>query len=432
MMILYHILSTAFALVTVPGWILYSGLTGKKRRGLWHHFGAVPPLSETEASNSKTVWLHALSLGEVKAAAPVLAALKERQPDLRIAVSVTTDTGYDGAHQHLAFADQIFFHPFDCTPFVFWALSRVRPDGFVLMDTGFWPGFLHLLRIRRIPAILLNGRLSERSLKRYRRLGNFARQVFGSFTCAGMQSDEGAAAMQSLGLDPSRVHVFGDPKFDGLRTFTDAQKQARRSSMNIPSERPVWVAGSTHAGEEEILLDAHRKLRKRFPDLLLILAPRRLERVADIATLLQARNISFQKRSEIESKGPAHPEVLLLDTMGELAGMYGIAQAAFVGRSLLPPGGGHSLLEPIASGVPVLHGPFIENVRHVAKELRQAGLAFEVQHADEVQSVLGKILRDPETGGRVVDKAQDLLARHQGAAAHMTDLVLQALEGKTL
>ncbi|MCH7622893.1 MAG: hypothetical protein IIB46_02295, partial [Nitrospinae bacterium] len=168
MILLYHIISTILAFLVAPCFVIYSLVTSRKHRGLWHHFGLVP--SPSCSSSQKTLWVFALSLGEVTAAAPVLKLIHEERPDLRIVVSVTTDSGYDGARKKIPFADQIIFHPLDCLPFTLTALNRIRPDVFIVTDTGFWPGLLDLLARRKIPALLFNGRLSQRSQKRYQQL----------------------------------------------------------------------------------------------------------------------------------------------------------------------------------------------------------------------------------------------------------------------
>ena len=330
MIFLYHILSIVLAVFVAPFFLIYSLVTKNKRRGLMNHFGLVP--ATPHASSQKTLWLFALSLGEVTAAAPVLKIIHEKQPDLRIVVSVTTDSGYDGALQKIPFADQIIFHPLDCLPFTLLALARIRPDCFVVTDTGFWPGLLDLLARRKTPALLFNGRLSDRSAKRYQRLGNFSKNLFNRFRVLGMQSQAGKEAFQSLGVDLSRLKVIGDPKFDALVFVPENEREEMRAQLKIPDKSLVWIAGSTHRGEEEIILSVHQKLRKKFDDLVLIIAPRRLERLDSIKALLSSREISFTRRTRI-SEAPQN-QVILLDTMGELGKLYSIADLAFVGNSL--------------------------------------------------------------------------------------------------
>lgn len=425
-MTLYHFVSTLGALGAVPLFTLYSLFTGRKRRGLIHHFGWVP--CKPPAPGQKTLWTFALSLGEATAAAAVLKIVHEARPDVRIVVSATTDSGYDGARRKIPFAEEIFFHPFDCLPFTVTALNRIRPDVFLVADTGFWPGLLDLLAQRKIPSLLFNGRISKRSFKGYRSARQFSKNLFNRFSVLCMQSQDGKDSMQSLGVDPSKLRMIGDPKFDALVPVSDNEREKTRLSLGIRPTSPVWVAGSTHAGEEEIILQAFQNLQSRFDDLVLILAPRRLERVREVESLLKTRQIPFIKRTAINESSDAENRVILLDAMGELAKLYSIGEAAFVGRSLIPPGGGHNLMEPAAHGGVVIHGPHIENFRRVAEELKQQGLAFPVNNADEMKTVLESLLRDTSKQTGRADKASEWIKTRQGASRRMADIILETLK----
>jgi 3-deoxy-D-manno-octulosonic-acid transferase len=425
MILLYHILSLVLAFFVVPFFSIYSFWTNSKRRGLPHHFGLVPYPSHSPSQ--KTLWVFALSLGEVTAAAPVLKVLHEEQPDLRLLVSVTTDSGYDGARQKIPFADQIFFHPLDCLPFTLIALNRIRPDCFVVTDTGFWPGLLDILTWRNTPALLFNGRISARSLRRYQLLGIFSKNLFNRFSVLGMQSQEGKEALQTLGIDPLRLQVIGDPKFDALVKIPEEDRQKIRTEFGIEGTNRVWVAGSTHAGEEEIILDTYQSLKNKFEDLVLIIAPRRLERVDAMESLLKIRKIPFIKRTDIRETSAK--QVILLNTMGELGKLYAIANVAFVGNSLLPPGGGHSLMEPVVQGVPVVHGLHVENFRQIAEELKQNELAFPVKDANEMETVMTTLLENSSKRAEFTEKASAWIDSHRGASRRMADIILDALKG---
>lgn len=425
MILLYHILSLVLAFFVVPFFSIYSLWTNSKRRGLPHHFGLVPYPSHSPSQ--KTLWVFALSLGEVTAAAPVLKVLHEEQPDLRLIISVTTDSGYDGARQKIPFADQIFFHPLDCLPFTLIALNRIRPDCFVITDTGFWPGLLDILTWRHTPSLLFNGRISERSLRRYQGLGIFSKNLFNRFSVLCMQSQQGSDALQSLGIDPARLKVIGDPKFDALVKIPEEDRQKIRTEFGIEDADRVWVAGSTHAGEEKIILDTYQSLKNKFDDLVLILAPRRLERLDAVESLLKNRQIPFTRRTGISET--TAKQVILLDTMGELGKLYSIANLAFVGNSLLPPGGGHSLMEPIVQGVPVVHGHNIENFRQVAEELKQNELAFPVKDANEMGTVITALLENSSERAKFTDKATNWIDSHRGASRRMAEIIFDTLKG---
>ena len=267
-------------------------------------------------------------------------------------ISVTTDSGYEGALEHLKMAENIFFHPLDCLPFTWLAISRVQPDLYVVTDTGFWPGLIDQLHNKKIPMILLNGRISHTSAKRYLKAGTLFKVMFKKLDRLCMQNKNSQQAMVDLGISLEKIELVGDPKFDGLQPANNDDKARLRKIFKLEENTTLWIAGSTHPGEEEIVLDAHLRLKKMHPDLVLILAPRRIERVADISTLLEKKNIPFCRRSLLDNSLPK--SVILLDTMGELAGVYSMSKVAFIGRSLIEPGGGHSLMEPLSNGAAVL------------------------------------------------------------------------------
>ncbi len=432
MITFYNLFSALAALAVLPLFTLYSLVTGKKRRGLAHHFGFVPrPTSQGDKEGDKggkVLWLYALSRGEVNAAVPILRRIREDNPNMLIVVSVTTDSGFDAARERLAFADQIMFHPLDCWPFIALAVNRIQPDLFAVVDTGFWPGLLHSLQARKIPTVLINGRISKKSIRRYKMFRPVARLMFTSFAKLCMQNQQSLDAALSLGADPARVQLCGDAKLDALLPVPDEERKRLRKSLDIADAASVWVAGSSHAGEEAIILDAHKSLLAKRPGLTLILAPRRMERVDEIKDLLVARKFSFALRSTITAGAARNGNVILLDTMGELANIYAIADACFVGRSLIAPGGGHSLIEPVAQGKPVLHGPHVENVRDAAEELGKTGLAITVMDAGEIESAISKLLDDKPLRDELAQKAQTFIAEKKGAARQIADLLLECLE----
>ena len=416
----YHILSLLVAVVMVPVFTTLAVFSKHKFKFLRHHFGFVPTIKKGE---SKILWLHALSLGEVKAAAPVLKNLHNKSPYLKIVVSVTTDSGYEGAVEHLKIAEKIFFHPLDCLPFTYLALSRIKPDLYIVTDTGFWPGLTDQLHKQNTPQILFNGRISHRSAKGYLKAGSLFKTMFQQFNRLCMQNKNSEQAAAALGVDPDKVEVIGDPKFDSLQPLTVEDRNRLRKTFLLKEDTPVWVAGSTHTGEEEIILNAHQQLREKHPDLILILAPRRIERINEVVALLQKKNLSFARRSSLEISEP----VILLDTMGELAKVYSLGQMAFIGKSLIEPGGGHSLIEPLSHGLAVLHGPHIENIGHVADEAHTNGLAFTVHNAEEIVKTVHSLLRHKERRMELAEKAKKLIEDQQGASEKMAETIQNVL-----
>ena len=418
----YHILSLLVAVVMVPAFTILTVFSKHKFKFLRHHFGFVPTIKKGE---SKILWLYALSLGEVKAAAPVLKKLHNESPHLKIVVSVTTDSGYEGAMEHLKMAENIFFHPLDCLPFTCLALGRIKPDLYVVTDTGFWPGLTDQLHKQNTPQILFNGRISHRSAKGYLKAGSLFKTMFQQFDKICMQNKNSAQAATALGVNPDRIEVIGDPKFDSLHPLTNENRNELRKTFLLKEDTPVWIAGSTHAGEEEIILNAHQQLREKHPDLVLILAPRRIERINEVVAFLQKKNLSFIRRSLPENSESV--PIILLDTMGELAKVYSLGQVAFIGNSLIEPGGGHSLIEPLSYGIAVLHGPHIGNIGHVAEEAHTSGLAFTVYNAEEIVKTVHSLLKHKERRMELAGKARKLIEDQQGASEKMAGIVQNVL-----
>jgi 3-deoxy-D-manno-octulosonic-acid transferase len=418
----YHILSLIAAVVMVPVFTALAVFSKHKFKFLRHHFGFVPTIKKGE---SKILWLYALSLGEVKAAAPVLEKLHNENPHLKIVVSVTTDSGYEGAVEHLKMAENIFFHPLDCLPFTSLALNRIKPDLYIVIDTGFWPGLTDQLHKQNTPQILFNGRISHRSAKGYLKAGSLFKTMFQQFDRLCMQNANSKQAAAALGVNPDKVEVIGDPKFDSLHPLTNEDKNLLRKTFLLKEDTPLWIAGSTHAGEEEIILNAHQQLREKHPDLTLILAPRRIERINEVVALLQKKNLSFSRRSLLENSESV--SIILLDTMGELAKVYSLGQMAFIGNSLTEPGGGHSLIEPLSHGIAVLHGPHIENIGHVADEAHTNGLAFTVHNAEEIVKTVHSLLKHDERRVELAGKAKKLIEDQQGASEKMAEIVQNVL-----
>ena len=416
----YHLLSLFVAILLAPLFSIMALFSKHKWKGLPHHFGWVP-----KSPYKKILWLHALSMGEVVAITPVLESIRKQNPELYIALSVTTDSGYAAAIK-MKTADSVFFHPLDCLPFTQLALSRIKPDLYVVIDTGFWPGLIDLLHKKNILVFLFNGRISESSARRYFIAGSLFKDTFRKFHRLGMQSSNGEKALKILGVDPKRIEVMGDPKFDAYQPRTFEEKNELRKTFKLEKEIPVWIAGSTHPGEEEIVLDAHQQLRVKHPGLVFILAPRRIERTEEVIQLLKKKNISFALRSSLELEHEKN--VILLDTMGELAQVYSLGQVAFVGKSLIKPGGGHSLIEPLRQGLPVIHGPFIENIFHVADKAQELGLALTAKNSEDIKEKVQTLLESKSLRQELQKKAHFFITQQQGASRKMAQIIIESLK----
>jgi len=426
MTLIYHIFSLLISIVIVPLFILMSFFSKHKIKFLLHHFGFAPPKKK---DHRKILWLYALSLGEVKSAKQVLKQIKEKDPSLRIVVSVTTDSGYEGALKHLKMAEDIFFQPLDCIPFTWLTLKNIKPDLYIIMDTGFWPGLIDQLHKKNTPIVLLNGRISYRSIKAYLKIGLLFKNLFQKFDRLYMQNKNSQQAVLSLGVSPEKVEVVGDLKFDALQTMTEQETTQLKNIFKLKTNSPIWIAGSTHPGEEKIILEAHQQLKNKHPNLILILAPRRIERVEELAKFLEKKKISFYRRSSLGNNSPN--DVILLDTMGELAKLYSLGQVAFIGRSLIKPGGGHSLIEPLSQGLIVLHGPHIQNIAPVANEANRFGVAFAVYNAKDIQEKVQTLLEHSSNRIELSAKAKSFVNDRKGTTDKMAIVILNILNSKT-
>jgi len=398
-------------------------LRGLRDRGYWEGlgerfgFGARLP-------TAGGVWVHAVSLGEVTAAAPFVRALQRHRPGAPLLLTTATPTGRARARSLFADAVEVRYLPYDLTGALRRFFARTRPGLGVIMETELWPNLYRECARRGLPMLLGSARISERSLARYARFGRLFRGVFTANLVIGAQTAADAARFRALGAAPSRVHVTGNVKFDiDIDPATRATSQRLRALL-AGADRPVWIAGSTHPGEEESVLDAHAAVTARHPDALLILVPRHPQRFDAVAALLARRGVAHVRRSTLAGASPgtaagaaAHAAVLLVDTTGELLMFYGCADAAFVGGSLVPIGG-HNLLEPAALGVPVLTGPSDFNAREVAALLLGEGAAHRVADAQELGATLLTWLADPALrremgarGRRVVDENRGSVAR---------------------
>jgi 3-deoxy-D-manno-octulosonic-acid transferase len=370
------------------------------------------------------VWVHAVSVGEVQAALPLLRHLLGQ--DLRVLVTTTTPTGAARLKDLLGDAVQHRYTPFDLPGIVRRFLGQVRPRLVLIMETEIWPNLLAVCRQRGVRIVLINARLSARSARGYARLPRFSRQVMRCFSCIAAQSRADAERFVQLGVEPARIAVTGSIKFDvePPASLTDRAEALRRTWGN---DRPVWVAASTRDGEEEQVLSAHAAVRRALPSALLVLVPRHPERFDRVAALVQREGFACARRSMHQSCG-AETTVFLGDSMGELALFYAAADLAYVGGSLVPTGG-HNLLEPAAAGLPVLAGPHTFNFAEVARLLAERGALRQVQNAGELAERVADLLGDATERARIGELGRRVIEENRGALQRIMALVDAGLAG---
>lgn len=359
------------------------------------------------------IWVHAVSVGESIAAAPMVRELMARHPDLPITLTCMTPTGSERIQALFGDRVQHCYLPYDLP----WAasrfLDRVRPKLAVIMETELWPNHIHQCARRRIPVVLANARLSARSARGYARFAKLTAPMLAELDWIAVQTEAEAERFRQLGARPECVGVTGSIKYD---LTIDPALPARAAELRAAwgaSGRPVWIAASTHAGEDEIILAAHRAVLARRPDALLILVPRHPERFTSVYELSRQSGFASQRRSSGESV-TAQTQVLVGDTMGELLFLYALADSAFVGGSLVP-NGGHNLLEPAALGKPVLSGPHLFNFLEIAAQLRDAGALLEVDGAEALARDVEGLWADAARAAAMRDAGLGVLRANQGA-----------------
>jgi 3-deoxy-D-manno-octulosonic-acid transferase len=355
-------------------------------------------------------WVHAVSVGEVMAAIPLVQALRVRWPAADIVVSTVTATGERVARARLSEAAAMLTFPLDFPGTVRRTVRRVEPGCFIALETELWPNLLRALRQSRVPAVLANGRISDRSYRRYRLVRRVFRRVLDDVALFCMQSEEDARRIISLGASPERVLVTGNLKMEAPSGEAGAEQLWRR--LLHLGQAPVVVAGSTHRGEEATMLDAFLAMRPAAEDLRLVLAPRHPERLDEVEGLARSRGLSVVRRSRVSAANGA--PVILLDTMGELASLYAVADVIFVGGSLVPIGG-HNVVEPALHAKAVVFGPHMANFRDAAALLLRADAAVQVKDGAELTAALGRLLTDVPARQALGRAAWSAVRSHQGA-----------------
>lgn len=408
-----------YSLGLMAGWPLRTGycllraqVDGKYRDSLRVRAGLELP---RHLSGKPRVWFHALSVGEILSVVPLIKAFKERRPDFEIIVSSSTETGQSIAKKQLApWVERFSYLPYDLPWVMECLVKRHKPSLFVLVETDIWPNLLQTLQRHRVPGVLVNGRLSPRSSRRMRRLSRFWGAVLRYFTYIFAQSAADGERYRALGVPAERIRVSGNLKYDAALLQAEAATAGGLCDLaGIEPGRLVWIAGSTHDGEEDILLRVHRKLRALYPDLLLILAPRQIQRTPRIKELCRGRGLTAAVRSRGQSaRGKA---VYLLDTLGELNRCYSLADVAYIGGSLVA-FGGHNPIEAVVRGKPAVWGPHLFNFREIETDLIQSGCGRSVANSDELLDVVGRWLGQPNVREAMQSAAEQFLARHGGTS----------------
>jgi 3-deoxy-D-manno-octulosonic-acid transferase len=429
MYLAYSVLSLVFFALVSP-YFLYQALRYKKYIGsLRQRLGFLPITFNIDAEES--IWIHAVSVGEALTARALAADLKARYPRLRLFLSTTTIAGQQVARRSLSNVDAIFYFPFDWTFTVRRTLDLVRPRLFIMMETEIWPNLLRECRRRGVRTVMINGRISSRSYPRYRLVRAFFRRVLGDVDRFCVQSEESARRLVELGAQADHVTVTGSLKFDSLELPAAAASHGKPRErvlrfFRLSPNRTVLVAGSTLRGEEAAVLSAFRRIKATMPSAMVVLAPRQPERFGEVERLARDAGFVTIRRSELPIDAEPRADVVVLDSLGELAQLYQVATAVFVGGSLADHGG-HNILEPAVFGKPIVFGPHMQNFKEIADAFLSNDAAIQVQSERELDEVLLALVTDPVRRARLGAAARALVEANRGAKNKTLDVIGELL-----
>lgn len=413
MYVLYNLFLTIATVALFPV-ILFKLITVPKYRGgMTQKLGRLRKSVLTVIKGTRPIWVHAVSVGEVMAAHPLIRELKKKYPDRKLILSTVTVTGNYTARRRVPEADAVFYFPFDFPCIVRRVIRGINPLIVLVAETELWPNFFRELKRSGIPSAVINGRISPKSHKNYQKFKKLFSRVFDNVDLFCMQSEADAGRIRDIGADPLKVMVTGNLKFD--------QKLPVRMSapLAIASGKKVITAGSTHKGEEAALLDIFKRLRWKYPDLILIIAPRHPERFDEVEGLINRAGYDCQRRTKL--KGPVK-DVLLLDTIGELRSFYSLGDIAFVGGSLVKVGG-HNLVEPAAMRKPVIFSRYMFNFKEISEALLSAGGGIMVKDKEELYVQIDNLLSDKELARSMGERAFSVIEMNSGAAQKTIDAV---------
>lgn len=420
---LYSVLIVVFAVAVSP-WLVYQAVRYRKYVGsLSQRLGYLPVSFNIDAEPS--IWIHAVSVGELLTARPLIASLRAKHPSLRIFLSTTTMSAQQLARRNPLDVDGVFYFPFDLGFVVRRTLDLVRPKLFLMMETEIWPNLLRECRRRGVKTAIVNGRLSSRSFPRYRAVRGFFRHVLADIDRFCVQSEESSRRFIEIGAAADRVTVTGSLKFDSLEPASGGQARSRERVLRyfrFQPSRPVWVAGSTMKGEEAVVLRVFRRLKSSQPGAVLVLAPRHPERFDDVVAMAEQEGFRTVRRSELAIDVEPRGDVVVLDTIGELAAVYQVGTIVFVGGSLVPTGG-HNILEPAVFGRPVVYGPFMQNFSEIAAAFAAHDAGVQVASDGMFEEEVLALMADPIRRARLGAAARALVEANRGANAKTLDVL---------
>ena len=421
------------ALIAISPMAIYKMLRHRRYRAGWaNRFGKI----SRKRPDKKCIWIHAVSVGEVNATTILIRELESKFPDYEIAISTTTDTGFARANALFGSRLSVFYFPMDFSLTMKRAFANIKPAMCLLIELEVWPNLVRIAKKSGIPVIVVNGRLSERSLRRYNLIKGVTRKIFSNLTLALVQSEEYAERFRQLGMPAERVIVTGSVKYDTAQVADKVDgADVLATQLSLKNER-LWVAGATGDNEEQIILDVYRRLieQKQFADLRLAIVPRKPERFDEVANLIKQTGFGLIRYSElksnklrIENEELRNNSVFLGDTMGDLRKFYSLAAVIFVGRSLVPMGGS-DMMEAAALGKCTIFGPHAFNFKQAVDDLLKADGAILVKDADELFDAMKKCLTDTDYASRIAQNGRQIIRKNQGATTRTINSISKMLK----
>lgn len=417
MSFLYNLVFLLYSLVYFP----YLICTKRWHRDYLQRFGVFPEAARAQLHQDRNVWVHAVSVGEVNAVESFIRLLKEKRPGINIVCTVTTKTGYELARQRLKGVALVIASPLDLTWVVDGFIRRIRPVLYIAAETEIWPNLFGALHKKGVPIAIINGRISDRSLGRYKYIKGLLENVLAKVRVFAMQSDLDAQRIIELGAPKQSVHVTGNIKFDDI-----PPENGERMDANFASRRLLWIAGSTAPGEEELLLEVFKKLTGAHPAWQLVLAPRHIERAKEVMNLVGRRGFKAEAFSEMEGGQAQAESVIVVDTIGHLRRLYAYASLVFIGKSLCV-GGGQNVIEPAYFAKPIITGPKMENFRDIVACFKADGALVQVEDAAQLETAVADLMKDEVRRLDLGQRARRVIDKNRGAQVRTLRLIEQWL-----
>lgn len=423
-MIIYNVVQLLVSIVLAPIIVCVIVVHPKYRGRICKRLGYKLDATLKGLPRQHTIWIHALSVGEVASVRTFVEEMRKELPESTILFSSTTRSGEQHARVTLAdYVDAFISFPLDNFWVTRYFVKLIKPELFVLVETDFWPNIIHFLRSENIPSVLINGRISEEAYVNYQRFRFLFRPLFQSFNALAVQREEDVEMLKSLGVNTAQISRLGNLKYDVLTPSLAVENGSGEKQFPIPEQKTVWVAGSTHPGEEEILFAVFKKLQPFYPELFLIIAPREIGRAQSINQLAIKNGIEMFLRTETPY---GDCDGMILNTLGELASIYSLADFAFVGGSLVPKRG-HNPLEPAAKGKVVLFGPHMEDFIDIVTDMLRTNIAIQVNEINDLEREIKRMLSSRDTLDSYGDRASEFVQERQGVTRRHIDLIREVI-----